>query len=195
MAAQVKNVFRKVNRVNNMLLPQFENLKQRKLGKKAYTVFVDYKTVFKEFYRHSKEKPLRSLSTLATLLGLYYVYDKNPDAESYHDAVLGCANELLQLSHLIRNPSSDKYVQQILEFQNQRRLRVQSLGLLSVVWVSEFGPHCDLYEKHCPYVQPRWFTLPQRIIDVGFHGRWFFLDKAMKDYDVNEAELADCPPD
>ena len=195
MAARVKSAFRNVNRINNMFLPQFENLKQRKIGKSAYNVFVDYKAVFKEFFQHAKEKPFRSATTLATLLGLYYVYEKNPGVNSYEDSVLDCANELLQISHLIRKPSSDNYVQGILKYRNQERIKIQSFGFLSLVWVSEFGPSCDLYEKHCEYVQPRWRTFPQRVIDIGILGHWWYLEKAMKDYDINEAELADCPPD
>lgn len=198
MAARLKGLksaFGKVNRINNMFLPQFENIKQRKLGRSAINIFVDYKTVFKEFFQHAKEKPFRSLTTLAGLGGLYYIYQQNPDVNSYDDAVVECANELLQISHLIRNPSSDDYVQKILKFRNQERIRIQSFGLLSLVWVSEFGPDCDLYEKHCYYTQPRWRGFPQKVMDVGFLGHWYFLEKAMKDYDVNEAEFADCPPD
>ena len=178
-----------------MFLPQFENLKQRKLGRSAYNIFVDYKAVFKDSYLYVKEKPLRSAATSGVLLGLYYLYHENPDVNSYEDALLECSNELLQLSHLIRNPSSDNYVQKLLKYRNQERIRVQSFGILSLVWVSEFGPSCDLYEKHCEYVQPRWNSFPQRMIDVGILGHWYFLEKAMIDYDVNEAELADCPPD
>lgn len=195
MAARLKSAFRNVNRINNMFLPQFENLKQRKLGRSAYNVFVDYKAVFRDSYLYAKEKPLRSVTTLGALLGLYYLYQENPDVNSYEDALLECSNELLQISHFIRNPSSDNYVQKLLKYRNQERIRIQSFGILSLVWVSEFGPSCDLYEKHCEYVQPRWKTFPQRVIDIGILGHWYFLERAMKDYDVNEAELADCPSD
>lgn len=198
MAARLGNfrsAFGKVNQINNMFLPQFENLKQRKLGRSAINIFTDYKAVFKDFYLQAKEKPFRFLTALATFGGLYYIYEHNPDVNSYEDTLLESSNELLQISHLIRNPASDSYVQNLLKFRNQERLRIQSLGLLSLVWVSEFGPGCDLYEKHCYYTQPRWKTFPQKVIDVGFLGHWLFLEKAMKDFDVNEAELADCPPD
>lgn len=198
MAARLKSLktaFGKMNRINNMFLPQFENLKQRKLGRSAINIFVDYKAVFTDFYQQAKEKPFRFLTALSTLGGVYYVCEQNPDVDSYDDAVLECANELLQISHLIRNPSSDSYVQKILKFRSQDRIKIQSFGLLSVVWVPEFGPDCDLYEKHCYYTQPRWKTFPQRVIDVGFLGHWYCLEKAMKNYDINEAELADCPLD
>ena len=195
MAARIRSAFRNVNRINNMFLPQFENLKQRKLGRSAYNVFVDYKAVFKDSYLYAKEKPLRSATTLGVILGLYYLYHENPDVNSYEDALLDCANELLQISHLVRNPSSDNYVQKLLKYRNQERIRIQSFGILTLVWLSEFGPSCDLYEKHCEYVQPRWKSFPQRVIDIGILGHWYFLEEAMKDYDVNEAELADCPPD
>lgn len=198
MAAKLRNlrtVFGKLNRVNSMFLPQFENLRQRKLGKSAINIFVDYKAVFTDFYHEAKDKPLRFLTMLATFGSLYYIYEQNPDINSYDDELLECANELLQISHLIRNPSSDSYVQKILKFRSQERIRIQSLGLFSVVWVCEFGPDCDLYERHCYYTQPRWKSFPEKFLDVGFLGRWYYLQKAMIDYDVNEFELADRPPD
>ena len=190
-----RNALGKMNRVNNMFLPQFENIKQRKLGRSVINIFVDYKAVFTDFYHQAKRKPARFLSMLTTLGGFYYLYGQNPGVNSYDDAVLECASELLQISHLIRNPSSDSYVQEILNFRNQGRIRIQSLGLFSIVWVSEFGPECDLYERHCYYTQPRWTSFPQRVIDIGFLGHWYCLEKAMIDYDMNESELAHCPSD
>lgn len=195
MAAGVRSFLRRVNRINDTLLPQFENLKQRKLGRSAYNVYFDYKTVFKESIIYVKRKPFKSALSFAGVGTVCYVYDKNPDEQSFTDTLMESANKLLQLSDLIRNPTSCSSVQRVLKLHSEGRLRRQSLGLFSIVLEQPLSASCDLYENHCTYVQPRWSSLWSRVVDVGMMGHWFMLERSMVDYDVNEEELLDCPED
>lgn len=195
MASGIRTFLRRANRINDVFLPQFENLKQRKLGRSAYNLYFDYKTVFKDSITYAKEKPLRTVLSLAGVGAACFIYQNNPDEQSFADALMESSNELLQLANLIRNPSSDHCVQQLWKLHCEGRLKRQSLGLFSVVFEQNLSSDCDLYEKHCSYVQPRWKHLWSRVVDIGFMGHWFLLEKAMVNYDVNEAELAGCPED
>ena len=47
----VREVLRKANRVNNLFMPQFETLKQAKIGQSAFNVVTDYAMVFKDFVK------------------------------------------------------------------------------------------------------------------------------------------------
>ena len=188
-------MLRKANRVNNMLMPQFETLKQAKIGRSAFNVITDYATVFKDFAKGIRDKPIRAALKLSALGGLYFVYHENPDEQSYIAGLIENANDLLQLSDLIRNPNSDQYIQELVGYHNQGRLTRKSLGLFSLMFVQEYGEQCDLYNAQCYYLQSRWHQLWRQVVDIGILNHWYFLEKAMKDYDVNEAELADCPPD
>lgn len=196
MAARgVKKVFQQVNRVNDVLLPQFENLKQRKLGRSAYNVFVDYKAVFVDFAKGVIKKPLKSATCFAGLGGVYGTYRFNPDERVYVDLMLSNANDLLQVSKTIRNPVSDTYTQDILKLYYEGRLKRQSFLLFSVMLVEDFSRHSDSYEKHCYYTKPRWIYLWKQVIDVGILGHWVNLEKSMDNYDINSQELIAFPDD
>lgn len=196
MAAHLKGmreVFSKANRVNNLLMPQFETLKQAKIGRSAFNVVTDYATVFKDFAKGIRDSPFRAVVKLSALGFVYFVYHENPNEQSYVDGLIENANDLLQLSDLIRNPKSDQYIQELISYRNQGRLRRKSFGLFSLIMMGEYGEQCDLYNAKCYYLQPRWNQLWKQVVDVGFLGHWYFLEKAMKDYDINEAEFVNCP--
>lgn len=196
MAARgVKKAFQQVNRVNNILLPQFENLKQRKLGRSAYNIYVDYKAVFVDFFKGMKNKPLKSSIWAACLGGLYMVYRFNPDEKDYEDLLIDNSVELMQVAKTIRNPTSDAYTQEILKLHYEGRLRRQSFLLFSVMFVEDFGLNTDIYEKHCYYTKPRWIYLWKQVIDVGLVGHWIKLEQSMDEYDVNSKDIEDCPDD
>ncbi|EDO34419.1 predicted protein [Nematostella vectensis] len=189
MAASVRNALRTANKINDALLPQFENLKQRKIGRSAFAVYVDYKAVFVDFFKGARSKPLRTSLGLGLLGFGYVVYLNNPDDDSYNDTLLDNANELLQVGERIRNPSSDVYTQEMLQLFYQGKLRRQSFGLFSLMMQTEFGKDCDLYEKHCYYTKTRWVDLWKYVRDFGILGHWYKLETAMIDYDVNQEDL------
>lgn len=196
MAARgVKKAFQQVNRINNVLLPQFENLKQRKLGRSAYNIYVDYKAVFVDFVKGMKNKPLKTSIWAAGLGGVYMVYRFNPNERDYFDSLMDNSVELLQIAKTIRNPTSDAYNQDILKFYNEGRLKRQSFLLFSVMLVDDFSQDADNYEKHCYYTKPRWIYLWKKVIDVGLLGHWIKLEQSMDDFDVNVEEIAQCPDD
>ena len=191
----VREVLRKANRVNNLFMPQFETLKQAKIGQSAFNVVTDYAMVFKDFVKGIRDRPFRAAVKLSALGAVYFVYHENPDEQSYIDGLIENSNDLLQLSDLIRNPKSDHYIQELISYQNQGRLSRKNFGLFSLITVDEYGKDCDLYNTKCYYLQPRWHQLWKQVVDVGVLRHWYFLEKAMKNYDINEEELANCPPD
>ncbi|KAJ0058342.1 hypothetical protein NL108_013289, partial [Boleophthalmus pectinirostris] len=108
-------------------------------------------------------------------------------------ALLDRSNQLALLSPWIRNGASDLHVQNLVKLRNQGCLRHLSLGLFSVVYSADFDPQNALYEAACPDLSVPWRELPGRVLDVGFVGRWWVLDKKMEDFDVNEAEYKHLP--
>ena len=38
------------------------------------------------------------------------------------------------------------------------------------------------------FLSPRWVEYVDRVVDVGFMGRWWRMEEAMLEYDVNEEE-------
>ena len=46
----------------------------------------------------------------------------------------------------------------------------------------------ELREFGATYLRPRWVEYLDRIVDVGWLGRWYYMEEAMVDYDINEDE-------
>lgn len=195
MAAGVRKVLQTANRVNNTLLPQFENLKQRKLGKSAFNIYVDYKNVFVDFLKGVKDRPLKSVVQLGLVGAGYLIYRHNPDENMYYDTLMENSLELLQINSNIRNPDSDSYTQSIQKLYNQGRLQRQGFGLFSLMLLKDYGKDYDGYERHCYYTKTRWVYLWKQVIDIGAMGHWYYLEKSMTDFDINHEELKDCPDD
>ncbi|XP_031552996.1 mitochondrial import inner membrane translocase subunit Tim29-like [Actinia tenebrosa] len=195
MAAGVRKVLQTANRVNNTLLPQFESLKQHRLGKSAYNIYVDYKNVFVDFLKGIKKRPLKSMVQFGLVGVGYLVYRHNPDENTYYDTVMENNLALLQISNSIRSPESDSYTQSIQKLYNQGRLQRQSFGIFSLMLLKDYGKEYDGYEKHCYYTKTRWVYLWKQVIDIGVLGHWYYLEKSMNDFDINYEELKDCPDD
>ena len=64
-----------------------------------------------------------------------------------------------------------------------------SLGLCSLVYEAPFDAQASLYQARCWYLQPRGTNFSDRILDVGFVGRWWVLGARMRDCDINDDEF------
>lgn len=130
---------------------------------------------------------------VALLGGTWACFQTKPDRSSFETALLEHSSQLGLLSPWIRNPTSDAHVQSLVKLRNEGRLRHVSLGLFSLVFRYDFDPDVTLYEAQCSNLSVPWKELPERMLDVGFVGRWWILDSKMKDYDVNNEEFKHLP--
>ncbi|XP_069577690.1 mitochondrial import inner membrane translocase subunit Tim29 [Brachyistius frenatus] len=172
---------------------RWEKLKASKAGVWCRGLFSDYKEACREIVVGAWERPLKA-SVYATLVGgAYACFHTKPDRPSFEAALLGCSNQLCLLSPWIRSGAADGHVQTLVKLHNEGRLRLASLGLLTLVYRADYDPDAALYEARCSGLSVPWRELPERVLDVGFVGRWWILDSKMKDYDVNEAEFKHLP--
>ena len=180
--------WRKVSKVNQALFPQFESLKHGRLAK-VYHLVRDYKAVANAAVKYARDRPIKFLSQLGIVGLATYGWNQRPNMQCYSDQLFKSSNDLLQVSSLIRNKKTDAYVRDLITSYYHNRLVCKNLGLFSVIIQNDFPEDCDSYDKNCYYVQPRWTKLHERIVDIGLLGRWFILEKAMVDYDINEYEF------
>ena len=68
-----------------------------------------------------------------------------------------------------------------------------SLGLCSLVYEVPFDAQASLYQARCWYLQPCGTNFSDRILDVGFVGRWWVLGARMRDCDINDDEFLHLP--
>ncbi|CAD6221290.1 GSCOCG00005131001-RA-CDS [Cotesia congregata] len=185
---------------------QFSNLKVKKLssltqevvekettlqkwGKHWKGVYQDYKDVAIDLKKNCKERPISALIKLAMMGGCYYLYRTNPDQASFKEALLQNEARLTFIGESIRNPVSVKHVEHMSECLNENIIRRLTLGLVSFIWLDNYSDSCALYKTTCTYLKPKYLEFHQRIVDVGFLGKWWVLDHKMKDYDINDSEF------
>ncbi|XP_076838781.1 mitochondrial import inner membrane translocase subunit Tim29 [Brachyhypopomus gauderio] len=154
----------------------------------------DYKEACREVVVGAREHPLKAAVYVALLGGTYVCYRTNPDGASFQANLLEKSNELALLSPWTRSGTSDEHVQSLVKLHAEGRLRHLSLGVVSLAYVADHDPACDLYEARCSALSTPWAELPRRLLDVGFAGHWWLLDEKMKDYDINEEEFKHLAP-
>ncbi|MCY5962597.1 hypothetical protein OV760_30045, partial [Salmonella enterica subsp. enterica serovar 1,4,[5],12:i:-] len=42
-------------------------------------------------------------------------------------------------------------------------------------------------------LKPRWSDFPNRILEIGFFGKWWILSSKMRDWDINDDEFSYLP--
>lgn len=172
---------------------RWERLKASKAGVWCRSLVSDYKEACREVVVGAWERPIKASVYMALLGGTWACFHTKPDQTSFEAALLERTGQLGLLSPWIRNATSDTHVQSLVKLQSEGRLRHISLGILTLVYCADYDPNVTLYEAQCSNLSVPWRELPQRMLDVGFVGRWWILDSKMKDYDVNEEEFKHLP--
>ncbi|KAJ4433874.1 hypothetical protein ANN_16187 [Periplaneta americana] len=150
---------------------------------------IDYKEVVVETAQNAREKPVKAVLILSGFGFMGYCAHSNPDARSFRDKLLYCTNQMIMVGEQIRNPSSVSHLIFLENCYNKGVIRRLSLGVVSFMWISDYDEASGLYQAHCDYLGPKYLTFHQRIVDVGFLWRWWLLQKAMTDYDINPLEF------
>lgn len=172
---------------------RWEKLKNSKAGAWCRGLFSDYKEACREAVVGAWERPLRTSLYMTVLGGAGVCFYTKPNQSAFEAALLECSSQLGLLSPWIRSATSDSHVQSLVKLRNEGRLRFVSLGLLALVYRTDYDTNAMLYEAQCSNLSVPWRELPQRVLDVGFTGRWWILDSKMKDYDINEEEFKHLP--
>ncbi|KAG9470798.1 hypothetical protein GDO78_016729, partial [Eleutherodactylus coqui] len=171
----------------------WKRMNERKMVVWTKGLLRDYKEACKDIVVGAKERPGRAAVYLSLLAGIGYCSSSAPAEDSFRCSLLEASSLLLLLSPWIRSATSDRHVQHILDLSNQGRLRHINLLVLSLVYEAPYDPDCDLYNTQCPHLRPRLSDFPRRVLDIGFLGHWWFLEKKMEDYDINEEEFRHLP--
>lgn len=148
----------------------------------------DYRTVAVETVGDMKSHPIKATIYITSLCVTGYLVKTNPSVESFYQNVTENANKLVTVGDPIRNPYSEKHVKSLVDYANRGLLRRFTFGVCSFIWVDNFDESVDLYEAQCKHLKVGWLDWRERIVDFGMVGRWWQLDKAMQEYDVNPDE-------
>lgn len=109
----------------------------------------------------------------------------NPTYQTYVDQLRTAQNQLALVFVDSQNPNSVNYLKNIEAHRNKDTIRATSLGLFSILWIDDYASELATADAKCKYLEPAYATFHERIIDWGFFGKWWKIEEAMKDYDVN----------
>nr|XP_029727952.1 mitochondrial import inner membrane translocase subunit Tim29-like [Aedes albopictus] len=149
----------------------------------------DYKEMVIDTGKTMRERPVRSGIYLTLLGTTYYCCSTNPDEADFVNRFRQCANELQLVHPSCQNPTASHHIQFLQRCYNEGIVRRITLGVVSFIWLDNFDRGVAFYKAICPYLQPRYMTFHERIVDVGFNNEWWLLRKKMVDYDINEENL------
>lgn len=152
----------------------------------------DYKTVAGEIWQDMKDHPVKSVVYIGALGAVVYACKHNPDETSFRTQLLDNVTELATLGD-IRNPSTEHHVQTLVHYYNTGQTRHLNLGVCSLMWVDRFDRQVDLYEAQAKPLKVGWLDLRDRLLDIGFLDHWYWLDRAMLNYDINPLEWGEKP--
>ncbi|XP_054271742.1 mitochondrial import inner membrane translocase subunit Tim29 [Macrosteles quadrilineatus] len=148
----------------------------------------DYYEVLKDTVENGRKNPKQSALLLMCSAAAFTCLKTNPDEIDYRENVLKCCNEVLLIGKPIRNKTTEEYLISMETFYNFGVVRRMSFGLFSVVWIDNFSNELGVYKANCSYLKPQYLTFLNRVVDIGFLGRWWKLNSVMKDYDINAEE-------
>lgn len=97
------------------------------------------------------------------------------------------------------NKKSEYYLNELNKLENAGLIEYKSLVLFSLIMAKKFRDCDSSYEKQCAQLHSpsrynifnsvnNFLKFTSRIIDIGFCGEWLFLNKRLRDYDVDEDE-------
>ncbi|KAJ9585969.1 hypothetical protein L9F63_020383 [Diploptera punctata] len=153
-------------------------------------IYIDYKEVVTETNSSAKQKPMKAFAVITGLGFMTYCIHSNPDERLFRDQFLLYTNEMNMVAESVRNPTAVNHLEFVEKCYNAGVLRTLNLMFFSFIWFSNFDKASGLYNAHCNYLEPRYVTFHQRVIDIGFLGHWWILHRVMKDYDVNPLEFS-----
>jgi len=108
---------------------------------------------------------------------------------SYRASLIEAHTDMAFTCSSIQNKSTVAHLRSLENLHNSGLLRYFSFGVVSIVWLDNYDKHLGLFEAQCEYLQPTYLEILQhRVLDVGFWNRWWFLERSMKDFDVNDEE-------
>ncbi|KAM5233212.1 mitochondrial import inner membrane translocase subunit Tim29 [Hipposideros larvatus] len=164
-----------------------------RLGVWARALLRDYAEACGDAAAAARARPVRAAVYVGLLGGAAACCALAPSEAAFEEALLDASGTLLLLAPATRNRDSETYLQRLLWLRGRGRLRHVNLGLCSLVYEAPYDAQASLYQARCRYLQPRWAEFPDRILDVGFVGRWWVLEARMHDCDINDDEFLHLP--
>ncbi|XP_026750044.2 mitochondrial import inner membrane translocase subunit Tim29 [Galleria mellonella] len=148
-------------------------------------LFIDYRQMLQDLRTDIQDNPRKAFVWTICLSGIYALAKNNPSEIDFKENLKRIGNEMILVSEGCQNPTSKEHLQFLETSYNQGVIHYVSLGIASVMYTSDLNDSCDLYKAHCSYLRPSYISLPSRLVDIGFMGKWWNIYMKTANYDVN----------
>lgn len=148
-------------------------------------LLTDYKDVAVGVVKEGINKPKKALFYGVTGYTIYICSQRNPSEEDFTRQFRLATNEMILVHPSMQNPKSDSYIRRIQGNINQNRLRFLSLGICTLMWEDLYDSDDCTYPAICEYTKVSFWSIPERVIDVGFWNKFWRLEYELYNYDVN----------
>ena len=153
------------------------------------TLAKDYKATLIEIKEKSIKRPFGTCFWIGFAGYLIYLSTDNPNEISFFDQLITSQNSLITVGEDLRNPSSSSHIFFLNQCVRERTLTRLDLCILSLMFRHDIDQDCALLHNSCNYLKPSYLNyLTERLIDIGFAGKWRILEHKMIDYDINPRE-------
>ncbi|EGT38987.1 hypothetical protein CAEBREN_22781 [Caenorhabditis brenneri] len=150
----------------------------------------DYATVAKETAAGCKERPIKAAVVFSGLGFLTYAYRTNPTELEMLDYLCERRQQLVLVPTSEHNPTTTKELVSRDFFLSQNRLHHYNLWFFSLLVASDHNDKLRIYSSQDSNLKEwPWTELWNNIVDVGALGKWWKMDTAFVDYDINTDEI------
>lgn len=185
--SSIKNITKKLNGIGDKFqLPEkYKGTVIEKWTKYWKQVATDYKDVATDIVKSAYDRPKRAAILYGSGIFGYYCLKTNPTYQTYLAQLRQYQCDITFVAEPIRNPKAIEYLQLMERCHNQGTLKRISFGIFSILWIADYNDDLNLYKAVCPYLGPKIETFHTRIVDFGILDKWIFIERNLKDFDVN----------
>ncbi|VDK49587.1 unnamed protein product [Anisakis simplex] len=150
----------------------------------------DYKTVLVDLFEEAKQKPLKS-TVFGLAFGVFaYAYKTNPSERDMLNALTERRQQMILIPNSIHNRATDREIASRTLYLDQHRLEHIDCFFFSLAVRRPHDRFVQLYLNQDVNLQDSWWKeLWKNTIDVGAFGRWYSLNRAFQNYDINDEEF------
>jgi len=158
-------------------------------GQPLRNIILDYVEVSRDLFKDIKKSPFKYMILFSLGGAGVLLCARRPTLTDYQSEIIDYSNEMGLCAQATRNSICKAHVDRMSTLLTDGYLQCVGLGLFSLILLRPSSSRCYNYHQVCSHVQPRLWTLPDRVVDVGVMGQWLMLKKTMQDFDVNHEDL------
>uniref|UniRef100_A0A0N4ZR98 Peroxisomal membrane protein PEX31 n=1 Tax=Parastrongyloides trichosuri TaxID=131310 RepID=A0A0N4ZR98_PARTI len=170
-------------------LPLFNRVKEA-LKEYLHRLKNDYKGSFEDAITDSKAKPHKALTLLSVSIFSTYAFMTNPSKESFRRIMAEKRTKMALIPPTIHNPKTVDAINEREKLFIQKRLKFIDFFLFTLVVKTKFDSTLYTAESQDPNLKDwYWNEILKNIVDIGAFNKFWYLEKAMNNCDINDNEF------